>query len=290
MNLRKSWMRGAFVAGAAALVMTGCGSSSSVRPVAQPSTSGVQPASSAAAANYNLNDPTKLTVGMNLQFKPEMYLQDGKPAGYDVDLLQKLATSMGVKLDIQNLDFNGLIPGLQSKKFDLVSVGLSDTAQRRTAVDFTRGYVPYVQILGVPQNTKTPATIEAYNMGGKTITALQGSTGEKLAATTFPNAKQATFPDQNAALLQVATGRADGIVVENYLLAQFQKSNPGKLKEATLSKPLALEYGSYAVQKGNAAFVQYLNEWLCSAQKDGSLAKTYEAAFGVDKAPEFPVC
>ena len=37
---------------------------------------------------------------------------NGKPAGYDVDLLNKLAAKLGVKLQIDNLDFNGLIPGL----------------------------------------------------------------------------------------------------------------------------------------------------------------------------------
>ncbi len=283
MDLRRRWAKAAVVAGVAALAMSGCGGDSSKGDTGQPR-------KSVAANKYHLNNSGKLTVGMNLQFKPEMYLKDGQPAGYDVDLLKKLAADMGVQLDIQNLDFNGLIPGLQSKKFDLVSVGLSDTAERRKAVDFTRGYVPYVQVLGVPENTNTEATVGAFNASNKTITALQGSTGEKLAKATFPKAKQAAFPDQNAALLQVATGRADGIVVEDYLLAQFQKSNPGRLKQAALPEPLALEYGSWAVQKGNTAFVQYLNDWLCGAQKDGSLAKIYESAFGVSQAPEFPPC
>jgi len=282
MILRTACIRATVLAAVAALALTACGGSSNGDTASSQKSGGGNP--------YHLNDAKKLTVGMNLQFEPEMYLKDGKPAGYDVKLLNKLAADMGVQLDIQNLDFNGLIPGLQSKKFDLVSVGLSDTAERRKAVDFTRGYVPYVQVLGVPENTKTEATVGAYNAPDKTITALQGSTGEKLAAATFPKAKQATFPDQNAALLQVATGRAAGIVVENYLLAQFRKANPGKLKEAELPKPLALEYGSYAVQKGNTSFVQYLDTWLCKAQQDGTLAKTYTETFQVDKAPDFPSC
>ena len=65
-----------------------------------------------------------------------------EPAGYDVDLLNQLADDLGVTLDIQNLDFNGLIPGLQSKKFDMVSVGLNATDERKKVIDFSRGYVP----------------------------------------------------------------------------------------------------------------------------------------------------
>ena len=49
-----------------------------------------------------------------------------------------LAKAMGVKLKIQNLGFNGLIPGLVAKKFDMVSVGLSPTPERKKAIDFTR--------------------------------------------------------------------------------------------------------------------------------------------------------
>src|SRR4051812_10627756 len=63
----------------AALVLAACGSSSNTP---------------AASADGVMNAGT-LTVGMNLQFKPEMYLDEaGKPAGYDVDLLNKLAADM----------------------------------------------------------------------------------------------------------------------------------------------------------------------------------------------------
>ena len=114
--------------------------------------------SSAAAADLGLMTDGKLVVGMNLQFKPQMYLDDaGKPAGYDVDLLNLLAKDLGVKLDIQNLDFNGLIPGLQSKKFDMVSVGLTATDERKKVIDFSREYVPYTSVLAVKQDDKLGA-------------------------------------------------------------------------------------------------------------------------------------
>lgn len=52
----------------------------------------------------------ELRVGMTLQFKPEMYKDDaGKPAGYDVEVLNLLAQDLGVKLTISDLDFDGLV-------------------------------------------------------------------------------------------------------------------------------------------------------------------------------------
>ena len=228
---------------------------------------------------------------MTLQFAPEMYIdkKTNKPAGYDVELVTALAKAMGVKLKIVNLGFNGLIPGLVAKKFDMVSVGLSATPERKKAIDFTRAYVPYALILAVPVGDTTPATYPAWNDSSKTITSLAGSTDETLVKTTFSKAKSAPFPSDDAALLQVATGRADAAVIENYLLAAFSKSNPGKLKEAAFKKPLNVQYGSWAVQKGNSAFVKYLNTYLCKIQGNGTLASIYKKTEGAT-IPPMPKC
>ncbi|QIG42020.1 transporter substrate-binding domain-containing protein [Nocardioides anomalus] len=241
-----------------------------------------------SSASGLMKDGT-LTVGMNLQFEPEMYLDDNnQPAGYDVDLLNKLADDMGVKLDIVNLDFDGLIPGLQSKKFDMVSVGLTATDERKKVIDFSREYVPYVSVLAVPQDDDGPFTIDNYNTPDTRLTALQGSSGEQLAKDTFPNANVEGFSQQNAALLEVGTGRAQGSVLEDYILAQYIKSNPDQIKQADLPDPLAIGYGSWAVQKGNSALVDELNSFLCTAQNDGTLAEAYAKNFGVEDFPEMP--
>jgi ABC-type amino acid transport substrate-binding protein len=279
----------ALVALLAVLGLAACGGSSS-EDTASTSSGSSSESSSGSAQDLGLKKPGVLTVGMNLQFKPEMYLDNGEPAGYDVDLLKKLAPALGTKLDIQNLDFNGLIPGLQAGKFDMVSVGLSATPERKRVVDFTRPYVPYALVLAVRPKDAQVKTADAFDQSGYTITALQGSTGEQLAKKLFPKATVKGFPDQNAAFLEVATGRANAIVVEDYLLAQFQASNPNQLEKAQLPKPLDVQYGSWAVPKGRDAMVKRLDDWLCKAQSDGTLASTYKAAFQVKEFPPMPPC
>jgi ABC-type amino acid transport substrate-binding protein len=278
----------AALAASTALAVAGCGGDDD-----KDSGSGASGAATTEAASNGFKplNSGQLTVGMNLQFKPEMYLDNGEPAGYDVDLLNKLAPDLGAKLIIQNLAFDGLIPGLQSKKFDMVSVGLTPTDERKQVVDFTRAYVPYALVLGVASKDAASITaVDPLNAKGKTITALQGSSGETLAKKLFPDAKVQGFPDQNAAFLEVATGRADGIVVEDYLLAQFQASNAGKLDKAAIDKPLDVQYGSWAVPKGNEDFVKYLDTWLCKAQSDGTLESLYKKDFSVDEFPPMPAC
>jgi polar amino acid transport system substrate-binding protein len=244
---------------------------------------------SRSAGDNGLMDPSTLVVGMDLEFKPQMYLQNGKPAGYDVVLLNMLAKQLGVKLKIENLAFDGLIPGLQAKKFDMVSVGLSYRPERAKVISFSRAYVPYAQILAARKGDTTPSTIAAWNSSDKTITSLEGSTAEQLVQKTFPKASSKSFPEQNAAFLEVSTGRADGIVVENYLLAQFNKSNGNKLKQVGFTKPLHVEYGSYAVQKGNTALVKVLNKFICTIQGNGQLAKAYKQTEGAE-LPPMPGC
>ena len=103
-------------------------------------------------------------------------------------------------------------------------------------------------------------------------------------------ASRSSFPDQNAAFLEVATGRADAIVVENYLVAQFNKSNPNnKLKEAPFKRPLTVEYGSWAVQKGNTSLARYLSAFICKIQNNGTLGRYYQKAEGT-KLPPMPAC
>jgi ABC-type amino acid transport substrate-binding protein len=281
----------------ASLALAACGSDDSDSDTGTAAATGASTAASTTAADASADsglkpvESGKLTVGMNLQFKPEMYLDNGQPAGYDPDLLKELNTDLGTELNIQNLDFNGLIPGLQAKKFDMVSVGLTATPERKQVVDFTRPYVPYALVLGVPSaDASSTTSTDQMNAKGKTITALQGSSGEQLAKKLFPNATVKGFPDQNAAFFEVATGRADGTVVEDYLLAQFQASNPNKLEKAAIAKPLDVQYGSWAVPKGNDAFVAFLDKWLCEKQNDGTLEELYKKDFSVDEFPPRPPC
>ena len=80
------------------------------------------------------------------------------------------------------------------------------------------------------------------------------------------------------------------IVVENYLLAQFNKSNGNKLKQVAFTKPLHVEYGSYGGAEGQQRrSPRYLNKFICKVQKSGQLAKIYKATEGAP-LPPMPAC
>lgn len=222
-----------------------------------------------------------LRVGMTLQFEPQMYRdKNGEPAGYDVELLKTMAADLGtgVKLDIQDQEFDGLIPALLAGKVDLISVGLvGRPGGRLETMWFSTPYVPYQQVVIVPADS-TIKDVSELNAAGKKITALTGSTAAGLAARIFPEAELVEL-QQQPALLEVASGRADGGIVEAYLAVPFVKENP----TATIlnpEKPFSLEFGSYAVPRGDIDWLTWVNGWLRYRKGQGVLQALYDQIIG----------
>jgi ABC-type amino acid transport substrate-binding protein len=251
---------------------------------------GASSSANAATKNLNLVKKGSLVVGMTLQFKPQMYLDAaGKPAGYDYELLKQLAKDLKLKLEIKNMDFAGLIPGLVSRQFDLVSVGLTKNPDREKSILYVREYMPYTTVLAAPYGVSKGTTKDAWNAPGIKITALQGAAASRIVKADFPKATLVEFPQQNDAFLEVVSKRADAIVVEENLLNQFNKTNPGQLKKVALPAPLSQAFGQWTVQLGNNALDAKLTRWLCSNQEGGYLASVFKKTMGYTQ-PALPAC
>src|SRR3989442_15481995 len=98
-----------------------------------------------------IRDRGQLNVTTSLLYPPEFFKdKDGKPAGYDIDVLNMVAKDLNVKLNIIDVPDNAAnIANVQSGKADLVSARLVNTPKRALVMNFTKGYVPYTQILMV---------------------------------------------------------------------------------------------------------------------------------------------
>ena len=217
----------------------------------------------------------KIKIGSTLKYPPQMYRDsNGKPAGYDVELMKMLAKDMKVELEVVDMDFPGLIPALLAGKVDMLSVGLVNTPERALAIEFTDGYVPYRQVMIVPKNS-TAKSISDLNKSGIKITALMGSTAENLAKTKLPKA-QVVGLDQQEAMMEVTSGRADGSVVEEYLAMPLIANFPNQVKILNPNEPFKDEMGAWAVRPGDYRFLRYLNNWLRYYKVRGTLDTMYE--------------
>ena len=243
----------------------------------------------AAAASDLVNeikDRGTLRVGMTLQFEPQMYRDaNDQPAGYDVELVKLLAEDLGVELEISDLEFDALIPGLLADQFDMLSVGLVGRPARLEQMWFTCPYVPYRQVVVINDGSGV-TSLDDLNSSDITMSALIGSTAANLTSTRFPNAELLEL-DQAPAFLEVASGRADAIVVEEYLAIPFVRENPGT-SVLNPNSPFSQEYGAWAVPRGDVAWLNYVNGWLGYYISNGTLDGLYTDIIGPTEG--LPAC
>lgn len=221
-----------------------------------------------------------LNVTTSLLYPPEFFKDSsGKPAGYDIDVLNLVAKDLNVKLNVIDVPDNAAnIANVQSGKADLVSAGLVNTPKRALVMNFTKGYVPYTQILMVT-TTGGINSVADLNKPGKKITALQASTAFFRAQLLFPKATVTPLA-QDAALLDVATGKADACLVEDYLAKPFiaQHSNTKLMNNG---QGVATEFGCWGVLAGDFLWWRWLDNWISYNIDNAQLPGMYTNTFGL---------
>ncbi|PSL48548.1 L-arginine-binding protein [Salsuginibacillus halophilus] len=84
-----------------------------------------------------------LTMGTSADYPPFEYIETGESdeiVGFDVDLAEAITDELGYDLEIQDMEFGGLIPALNSNRVDFVMAGMRPTEERRENVDFSDIY------------------------------------------------------------------------------------------------------------------------------------------------------
>lgn len=121
-------------------------------------------------------------MGTSADYKPFEFHDTSsgqdKIVGYDIDVAERIAKDLGFELKITDMDFNGLIPALQSKRVDFVMSGVTLTAERQKSIDFSDIY--YVVQNTILSNKESGLTTEA-SLNGKIVGTQLGSVQEKVA-------------------------------------------------------------------------------------------------------------
>jgi len=204
-----------------------------------------------------IRDKGTLTVASDATYAPMEFV--GKNAktvvGVDADLAKALGQVLVLKLNVVNATFATIIPGLQSGKYDLGMSSFTATRKRQKVVDFvtyfSAGTSFYVKASG------GPAIHGLADLCGRTVAVENGTT--QLDDATAQNAKCkkggkssvkiSAFPDQNAANLALASGRADVGMADSPVAAYIVEQSHGQFKLSGKSYGTA-PYG-IALPKGN---------------------------------------
>lgn len=147
--------------------------------------------------------------------------------GFDVDIAKEITSRLGYSLQIQNIDFNGLIPALQAKRADFVMAGMTPTAERKQNVDFSRVYYEAKNTIVAKKGSNFRA---ADALRGKKVGVQLGTIQEK-AANDF-NEKQnlgvnvTRLNRINEIIQELKAGRIDAAIVEDTVAKGYIQSNP----------------------------------------------------------------
>ena len=218
----------------------------------------------------------KLTIATSPDFPPFESLENGQVVGIEIDILQKVADSLGVTLDIQQMDFESVIPGVQAGKFDVGVSGITVTEERKKNIDFTDPYFLAAQAIVVTPDS--PITCKA-DLTGKKISVQTATTAEDYCMS--EGYEVLAFTANNDAAAALTTGKVDAWVVDNEVaVALAAEQGLVVLDEAMTSEPYA-----FAFHKGSDTLVSAVNEVVSQMLSDGSMEALFTKYGVAFKAP-----
>lgn len=215
-----------------------------------------------------------LVVGMELAYPPfETKDTQGKPYGVSIDIATAFADYLGIDIEIQNTNWTGLIPALETGKVDMVISSMTITEKRKESVDFSKGYAKaYLAFMVNVTSQVTQAS--DLNQTDKTIVVKTGSTGDTYVSANYPKATILRLDDESAAVAEVVNGRADAFIYDQLTITRNVKANENTLKAVFIPDQVAEEWGA-AFKKGSALTAKF-NAFLVKFTQDGGFAELIE--------------
>lgn len=267
----------------AAVLITGCGSSSSSTTSKSTSAATSTPATSevasvAALVPASVKSKGTLTVASDASYAPNEFIaSDGHTViGMDVDLVKALGAVMGLKVNDVNATFDSIIPGLAAGKYDMGASSFTDTKARQKIVDFVTYYSAGTSFYTKAQGGTPVATLAG--LCGRTVAVEKGTTEQIDATTQGAKCKAAgkggvtvlPYPDQNGANLAIQSGRAQIGLADSPVAAYAVKQSNGAFK--VIGQPYGTAPYGLALPKGNGMAKPVLAA-LKALMADGTYAK-----------------
>ena len=230
-------------------------------------------AAEADGALQEIKDSGKLVVGTCADYPPyEWHLvQDGadKIIGFDIDIAQAIADELGVELEVQDMDFDGLIPALSTGKIDMIIADMNPTEERKQSVDFTDIY--YTQKDALVIKSEDAKDIRSEDDLKKASLATQKATiQEEYLLENFPDAEIQSVPKLNTAILYLVTGKADAVLMVETVARRYVEENEG-LEIADFDVSSTPNESAIAVAKDSADFLEEVNDILDEMEDSGKI-------------------
>lgn len=220
-----------------------------------------------------------LRVGMSSFVPWAMPDKTGKLIGFEVDVATRLARDLGLKLELVQTEWSGIIPALLTRKFDLIVGGMSLRPDRSLKINFSDPYDYSGQdLLAGKKLAGNFKSLDDFNKPNVVIALRTGASSEPAVKRHFPKAQIRFFDDEAQAVQEVLVGRAHAMVSSMPLPAFQAIKNPDKAF-TPFDKPITRESIAFAVRKGDPDSLNVLNSWIRMVSDEGWLEERHQYWF-----------
>ncbi|WP_233838012.1 ABC transporter substrate-binding protein [Paraburkholderia sp. ZP32-5] len=219
-----------------------------------------------------------LRFGIEAAYPPfESKSPSGQLVGFDVDVGNAVCAKLGVKCVWVENSFDGLIPALEARKFDVINSAMNITAKRKQSIDFT----PAIYVVPIVMVVKrgSPLLPDVKSLQGKRVGVLQGSSQEDFLKLHWANAgvTVVSYQDQDQVYADLTAGRLDAAVQEAQTAQEGFLDKPAGRDYMIVGEPLkdpaTLGEGTgFGLRKGDKALAGKINTALDELKKDGTLS------------------
>lgn len=226
-----------------------------------------------------------IRFGTDATYPPFQYTSpSGEIIGLDIELAQAMCERMQAKCTFQNQAWDGIIPALKAKKFDVINSSMSITPERQKAVSFTQPMRSIPNPLIGKEGLKaepTPEGTKDLDLGVQ-----QGTIQDKYASKYFKDAKIKRYKSYEDAIRDLLTGRLQAIFTDSAVADSFLNGPHGK-GYAIIGKPIPPSadraiFGQgpgFAVRKEDKQLLDDLNRAFEQVRDDGTYEKIAKKYF-----------
>lgn len=209
-----------------------------------------------------------LIVGTEAGFAPYEYMEGDKVVGVDMDIAQAIADSMGKKLEIKNMDFDGALLAVQKGTVDFVAAGVSVDEERQKVMDFSVDYVDSTEVVVVNKATPAVATASDDGLADKIVAVQQGNIADFYVEANIASKEIKRYTKFAQAAEDLKNNKIDCIVMDQYPAEELVAANPDLV---ILDGALFQDKYAIAVKKGNKELLDEINKVITDLKENGKI-------------------
>ena len=209
----------------------------------------------------------KLVVATSPDFPPFENLESGEVVGIEVEIMELICAELGIELVLEQINFDAVLTGVQTGKYDCGMSGISVTPKREKNTLFTVPYCLAAQCIVVRADSNIASKAD---LTGKKISVQTGTTAAEFCSGEGYTLSQ--FEANQDAKLALIQGKVDAWVVDDLTAAEMCK---GDDSVKILSDSMTTEPYAFAFAFGSEDLVEEINKILTKLINDGTVADLF---------------